>query len=355
MVDVQMVYVASDDYLVDFRKPNPGSERLVVIENPLSVFGDLEAEKAMELFSEYNFHGVMDKLSLFKENIPDPMKRQELNFTYLLAEVYRSWDALDFDKAGESVKELCRQIERDGRNYPGYILVEKLTKLHEQREYLSALSEIPEMVRNKKQPEILKERDIIVPLMFTMKMNAWTREQQDKYDMATLLTYRLLEMIEQRRLAKYNLFVSDMHYDKIEPNAARLPELVSMTSTERIDWLKKEVYEIKKGMFKGRVSDYLPNPVSLLEGFIILSALRDPIVYEETKNRMNILNRIRSMVYLRNNSIFAHGLGPVAREDYMKFRDFVLMMFGQFCKIEKIPYESMSEAFSWIIPGEKGE
>ena len=32
LIDVQLVYVASDDYLVDFRKSNPGSERLSFID-----------------------------------------------------------------------------------------------------------------------------------------------------------------------------------------------------------------------------------------------------------------------------------------------------------------------------------
>ena len=50
MINVQMVYCSTDDYLVDFRKPNPGSERLIYIENPLAVFGELEIEKAFELF-----------------------------------------------------------------------------------------------------------------------------------------------------------------------------------------------------------------------------------------------------------------------------------------------------------------
>ena len=50
-----------------------------------------------------------------------------------------------------------------------------------------------------------------------------TREQQGKYDMATLLFYRLLEMIEQRRLSHYNLNVSKMDYDNIKYNLNRLP------------------------------------------------------------------------------------------------------------------------------------
>ena len=353
MVDLQMIYVASDDYLVDFRKPNPGSERLVYIENPLAVFGDLESEKALELFAEYNFSGAKEKLELLKESVPGPEERQELNFIYLLAQGYSQWDCLDFGMAYNTMKELCHQLDRDGRNFVHNELMLQKDKLIRQRDYMEELSHIPELIRQKKQSEVLKNRKIMIPLMFVMNGNAWTREQQEKYDMATLLTYRLLEMIEQRRLSRYELFVSNMHYDKLVPNRKRTPELADLEPRERIEWLRSEVLQIKKEIFGEKVSSFLPNPVSLLDGFILLSALRDPIVYAESKNRTVILKRMRAMVYLRNNSIFAHGLGPVAKADYEKFRGFVLMMFQQFCKIERINYEDTGETLSWIIPGKE--
>ena len=61
VIDVQMVYVGTNDYLVDFRKPYPGSETLFYIDNPLSIFGDLEIEKAMVLFDRANFSGAMEQ------------------------------------------------------------------------------------------------------------------------------------------------------------------------------------------------------------------------------------------------------------------------------------------------------
>ena len=55
----------------------------------------------------------------------------------------------------------------------------------------------------------------MISLMYTMFENAKRREEQEKYDMATLLWYRLLEMIEQRRLMTYQIYVSKPEY-KIE-------------------------------------------------------------------------------------------------------------------------------------------
>lgn len=51
--------------------------------------------------------------------------------------------------------------------------------------------------------------------MFTMYENALRREKEEKYDMATLLFYRLLEMIEQRRLMNYDIFISRPEYETV--------------------------------------------------------------------------------------------------------------------------------------------
>jgi len=348
MVDVQMVYVASDDYLVDFRKPRPGSEKIVYIENPVVVFGDMEIEKARELFHELNFAGSKEKLSEIKEVIPDPMKRQELNFEYYLASTYEAWDSLDFVIAYTNMEKLVKELNRDGRSFPNHPLVAGGLRVMRQFEMLEKLKDIPNLTIQKKNNAILADKELIFPLMFSMHLNALTRETQSKYDMATLLFYRLLEMIEQRRLATYQLFVQDMDYENFHIDSG-FDEMQTMSGKERTEWLRREVFGIKKELFKGKVSDYLPNPVSLMDGFIILSALRDPIVFECHETRLNVLKQMRSKVFLRNNSIFAHGLGPVQKQDYEKFRSFVMNLFERICAIENVSYKEMTDTFSWIM------
>ncbi|MDE5824242.1 MAG: hypothetical protein K2H91_06115 [Lachnospiraceae bacterium] len=61
LIDIQLVYVGTNDYLTDFRKPNPGSETLFYINNPLAIFGDLEIEKAFTLFERHNYAGAQEK------------------------------------------------------------------------------------------------------------------------------------------------------------------------------------------------------------------------------------------------------------------------------------------------------
>lgn len=248
MIDVQMVYIGTEQYLADFRKPYPGSERLYYIDNPLTVFGDLEVERAMVLFDRANFSGARVKLGVLKETIPDPELRQQLNFIYLSALVYEYWDALDFPKAWDMIKKLNHELERDGRLHRTYVMMDYRTQFKKQ------------------------------------------------------------------------------------------------------EWIKEEVYQIKSKMFRNDVGKYLPDQVSLLEGFMILSALNDPIMAVQHGDPIEKLKRIRSMVFLRNNSIFAHGLGPVSRQDFLRFKLFVVELFREFCKIEKVNFDQHLQDITWLNP-----
>lgn len=350
MIGVQLIYVGCTNYLADFRKPDPGTEKLFYIDNPLEVFGDIEIEKALTLFGEYNYAGAGDRLGILKESIPEPNIRQELNFAYFLAKGYEAWDALDFPLAYENIGNLNREIRRDRRTHKHFLLMDFAEHLKQQEEVLSRLVKIPELVKEKKQMDILSASNYMTPLMFTMYMNAFVREQQEKYDMATLLLYRLLEMIEQRRLAQYGLYVSKMDYLNIRYNFVQRPELEEKTPDERLEWLKKEIGTIKKALYGKCGNGYMAEQVSLLEGFVILLALGDPICMMKNGRNIDKLKRIRSMVFLRNNSIFAHGLGPVSQSDFLKFKCFVEEIFKELCEIETIDFAREKQIMTWINP-----
>lgn len=200
LIGVQLVYVGTDKYLADFRKPEPGSENLYYIDNPLEIFGDFELEKVFALIERYNYAGAAERLYVLKESIPDPLNRQQINFVYLLVKVYEYWDALEFEKASDMMQQLLKELKRDYRVYKRILMMDFQEVLNVQYRILKYLSQIPELIKQKKQTDIISSRDIMLSLMFTMYENAMRREEQEKHDMAMLLFYRLLEMIEQRRL-----------------------------------------------------------------------------------------------------------------------------------------------------------
>lgn len=350
IVNVQLIYVGTQEYLPYFRKPNPGSETLFYISNPMEVFGDLEIEKAFALFDKYNYSGAREKLYELKDKVPTPDIRQQLTFVYYLAQTYEHWDALEFPQAYEKIGILTKELERDARINRNFLLMDFFPALKRQEAILKQLNELSELLKEKRNLEILQNKDCIIPLMFTMYANAEIRRKQEKYDTATLLLYRLLEMIEQRRLAVHNLFVSKMNYADLVYDLERQPHLKGMQNGDRIKILKETVFSVKTELFKRKVSDFLPDKISLLDGFILLLALNDEISVAKSGKPVDKLKRIRAMVYLRNNSIFAHGLGPVSEADFKKFRFFVIDMFQEFCEIEGVDFTAYAKDMEWLNP-----
>lgn len=260
------------------------------------------------------------------------------------------WDALDFKEAYCCIMKLNRELKRDRHTHSQFLMMDMIEILEGQEQILEPLSEISQLIKEKKQMQILLSHTYMAPLMFTMFQNAIIREAQEKYDMATLLLYRLLEMIEQCRLSKYHLYVSKMDYLQIKPDGNRHPEWVNLDAKELFGIIKERYSEIKNKIFGRTGSLYMAEQVSLLDGFMILAALDDGISESRKGSPVEKLKRIRAMVYLRNNSIFAHGLGPVGKENFEKFKMFVIELFEEFCILEEIDYLAYRKKISWINP-----
>ena len=351
LINVQLVYVGTEKYLTDFRKPEPGSEELFYIDNPIEVFGDIELEKIFALIERNNYAGAAGKLKKLKDNIPDPLNRQQINFVYLLVRIYEHWDALEFQNAFQLMEQLLIELKRDYRVHKKILMMDFQSMLTCQYKILFQLNKIPDLIIQKKQKSILMDQSIITSLMFTMYENALRREKEEKYDMATLLFYRLLEMIEQKRLMNYNIYISRPEYEEINyKNASE--EYDGLDNPEKLKLLKYKNTQYKKALFPKNDREYLPYPIALLDGYILLAALGDPLLLTDKNinSPANMLKRIRSMVSLRNNSIFAHGLGPVGDHDFYKFRDFVKEIFEVFCKIEGIDFIKSEKQYQFLNP-----
>ena len=352
VINIQLVYVGTEQYLTDFRKPKPGTERIYYILNPYEVFGDLEIDKALNLFQKCNYAGAREKLEELKEKVPEPISRQQLNFMYLLAKSYEMWDSLDFEKAHSNMLQLINELKRDKTVNPNFVLMDMLPHLVCQKDILEPLTKIADYMRKKENLKVTQNKEYIIPLMFTMYACSLIREKQEKYDSATLLLYRLLEMIEQRRLAMYGIDVSRADYLHMQFPKDKFEKMNKLGEKERFETYKTMVNAVKKEVFAKIGNTYLADTISLLEGFIHLTALQDELMLRGGENPITKIKKLRAAVYLRNNSIFAHGLSPVSYEDYLKFKNMVVSIFKQLCDIEKIDFDGYMENMKWINPAD---
>ena len=121
----------------------PGKMYIDFTGGPLAVFGEMEIEKAFELFDKYNFAGAKEKFSVLRESLPEPALRQQLGFVCLLAAAYEAWDALDFVPAYENMLQLQKEIERDRKLHRDYLLMDFSMHIDKQRAMLDNLRKIP--------------------------------------------------------------------------------------------------------------------------------------------------------------------------------------------------------------------
>lgn len=338
MINAQLIYIGTEKYLKDFRKPYPGYENLVTIANPYEVFGDLDESRAVDLFKEHDYCGAKRIFEQLYTKVPEPRKRQYFRILYLLSAAYEHWDGLELKKAAEYMERLVEELKRDISINENLVMMDKLHILEEQSKILNNLSKIALKIKRKTPMDVLHNLESILPLIFTVYRNAIRREEQSKYDMSSLLMYRLLEMMMQRRLSIHGICAANPEYERVFPNKKSLAEF------------ENRVIFYRKSLFGNKIKRYLPNQISLLEGYIQLTALGDKLIGKEKPERF--LKDIYERVKVRNENIFAHGFTSLTKKDYRVFKNFVEGVFDRFCEIEEINKTEYNERVRFISPDE---
>ena len=193
-----------------------------------------------------------------------------------LSNAYYAWDNMDFDVAYDFLTKVdlnlleLKEIKDD-------------VKIN-----LKALGTI---VRS--QHENLKNCYILASLI----NNSIRRAEEYKYDDAIARLYRAFELIAQIRLASYGLTSSD-----IDTNIL----LEKNVSPEFIDALEKTRDE-------GKIK------IGLIKDYELLAELDDDLGKYFAENRHSINN----ITIKRNNSILAHGLESLDKEDFDQFEELV--------------------------------
>ena len=193
-----------------------------------------------------------------------------------LVKAYYAWDNMDFDIA----YDFLTKVDLD------------LLEVKEIKDELKInLKTLGAIVRSPH--ENLKNCYILASLI----NNSIRRAEEYKYDDAIARLYRAFELIAQIRLNKYSLISSDIDTEiLLEKNVRQ----------EFID-------ELEKNRTDGKIK------IGLIKDFELLAELDDELGKYFIENR----NRINNLTIKRNNSILAHGLESLDKEDFDQFVEVV--------------------------------
>lgn len=332
LIGADMVYIASSNYITNLRRPFPGSEHLEFIPNPYQVFGDLEEEKAFGLYAQFDYTGAYQIFKSLEKQVPDPRRYTVLS---LLCRAYEAWDNLDIPTSRQNMSALVEKVQQYSSEDRNFILAGKLTFLERQLEALNCLEKSILELCNRLKPrnregrrtlvDMFSDQDLVLALMFTLYGNALRREVQGKYDMASLLLYRLLELISQARLAYHGL-------DTVKPRYSLINEK---------DLLAKLNTRYKR-YNNNRTFHFLPDHISLFQGYMTLAALDDELTKKIS------LDLIRQQVNARNYNIFAHGFDLINADRCQKFKEVVKNVLKSYLLILGLDISALEERYRFV-------
>lgn len=251
----------------------PGTERAVAIRTN-RIMADLLFHKAVRLFNTYQFDACIHTLEEAKAlyQAPDFIRRCEL--LQSLAKAYGLWDRFDLKGAFSVLKEIR---EKD---------------LPPQWDLVHIIKGNKEALYQETTEQFCPERAV------DLLENARRRgDVEKKYDDAVARLYRLCEYIAQMELNKEGLYRSDKgKIDTSDVDIERLPsEIRSMFS---------RYYNEREGKLM------LP----LYQSFSLLAQVNNSVGRKFISDE----ELSKKLLHARNNSILAHGFGPISANTYKK-------------------------------------
>ena len=239
-------------------------------QNLYKVYDKFALMRVRNYFNANRFYTASEIL----ENVVDESINTENMMN--LVKGYFLWDNMEFEEAYEHLRKL---------DLNGFELSEIKDDLKFNLKALGAIVRSPH--------ENLKNCYILASLI----NNSIRRAEEYKYDDAIARLYRAFELIAQIRLSSYRLNSSDIDTDIL---------LENNVSQEFIDGLEKTRDE-------GKIR------IGLIKDFELLDALDDDLGKYFAENR----NWINNLTKKRNNSILAHGLESLDKEDFEEFEEVV--------------------------------
>ncbi|GAB4336736.1 MAG: hypothetical protein Kow0037_18340 [Calditrichia bacterium] len=279
------IYVDTTDYRREWRKPFPGTEFLVFLENPYQIFGELEMRESLRLYREGNYHGALQILNRLKERVPDI---QKVNIMHSLIRFHSLWEEYQF----EAALEVARQTES------------QIVQFRQFNELIPQIDRKIELFNNlvdDSKPEYL----VLNHYFFSQKYF-----ERGRFDFAVLLLYRTMELAFSIHLkSKYNLDSSHAIYEDEEM------------------WLP-EFNKIAREVFGDLFNEYkeLPKKLGFMTSVFLLK------VYHDRLMKGIKLKSLRYQADKRNSGILAHGIRPNTESDYRGMESVFRPIIERFCE-----------------------
>jgi hypothetical protein len=283
-LDCELCYI-DGMYDPDLRRPVPGTEFLITLENP-------SLEKAIRVrqraFDAWKLRQFATARKLFEDS-------RNLNAEHNIEDVFI---------------HLCNLYDALF-NFNMRAFYEHFTALRtiQERAYVADIYEklgVGRMIGAiKEDPELKSAKNRIAVFLFLAEEYAGLQ----RYDFASLLSYRAIENALNEGLS----IAAGKEFNTAKPDYSQLP--IDEKS------LLIQFCNFKKSL-GGRVdsAEILPEKIALIDALILIFLIKPEILGVDlsTKNMQHLVHEMMSIGSIRNLSILAHGYTSLAYDDYIK-------------------------------------
>jgi CRISPR-associated protein (TIGR02710 family) len=263
------------------RHPIPGTDRMLILSDPTTLFGEQEMARALEMFRAGAFESARRRYDEICDTIAVPGRAR---FMRALSDMYRAWCDLDLAALPATV-ELVQAALGQVRHDVG-------------AEHLAVLERQVDFVRR------LTKGDLKAMLICFYVLGLHYR-QLGRHDFAALLFYRTVEGCLTRRLVQ--------RYPGLDP--------------DRLDWSLLGDRAAARSRYTalatklGGGGTAPPSRLTLMGAAVLLASERDELTSRCGLAGVPGLRALQSQARMRNKSILAHGFQTVPAEHADALRD----------------------------------
>ncbi|WP_307520100.1 TIGR02710 family CRISPR-associated CARF protein [Streptomyces umbrinus] len=274
---LDLCYIDSD-YDPARLRPVPGSDRLLLLDNPTALFGEQSMSAALEMFANGAFESARQRYDELCEIVAEPGRAR---FMRALSELYRAWCDLDLTALPQGV----RAVEKALHHVRHDVSAQTARRLERQLTFLHLLAE--------------GDHDSLLVCFFVLGEHY---RDVGRHDFAALLYYRAIEGCLAGRLERLAAGFS-----------CGRPDYTVLTADP--EGLRARYVDIQRSLGRKDADGTLPPVIGLMSAAVLLAALDDDMLRSAQLSGPKALSHLNSLATTRNKSVLAHGSATVGAKE----------------------------------------
>jgi len=267
-LDLRLCYIDSR-YDGELRQPIPGTEELLILDNPTTIFGDQELDAALETFRSGAFAAAHERFAVLAESMSEPSRARLLRDT---ADLYQAWSDLDLAR----IPALADQVAKGLAAPHDWLGSATAEQLRDQLKFIQLLVQGGAFLQ--------------VPNFYVLGEHY---SELHRTDFAALLYYRTIEGCFQQRLG--------LRFPGFDCASARY-ELVGEPVHKLLTRFNAVIGRIGRPTLTA-----LPTKIGLMDAAVLLHVLSDDLISRIDIQHVKGLSYLSRQAEARNKSVLAHG------------------------------------------------